>query len=752
MPTLRSFLVAGWVLLSCPPVGPAGEERKGDAQPKEANSALAAQAAKSVEQITALARRSVVVITFAARDGKRQGLGTGFVVKGDGLIATNLHVIGEGRPITVETADGKRYPVTSVHASDRARDLALLRVAAQDLPALELGDSDQLKEGQAVIALGNPLGLTYSVVSGVVSGKREIEGRPMIQLAIPIEPGNSGGPLLDMQGRVYGILAMKSLVTRNLGFAVPINQLQPLLKKPNPIPMSRWLTIGRLDPAEWTVLFDAHWTQRGGKILADGSGTGFGGRSLCLSQRPVPPLPYEVTVTVRLDDEAGAAGLVFHADGGDKHYGFYPSGGQLRLTRFDGPDVYSWTILKQEPSPHYRPGEWNTLKVRVEKDKIHCYVNNHLLMEETDHGLTSGKVGLAKFRTTRAEFKNFEVAKHIASRTLPAELVKRISKSIETLTPEGTQRPELVDALLPAGTASVEVLRDRARLLEQQAAELRELASAVHQKQVQTALVKALEPNEEDIDLVSAALLIAKLDNEELDIAVYRQALERMVRELTASVPRDANEAAKLTGLNKYLFTEQGFHGSRSDYYNRANSYLNEVIDDREGLPITLSVLYMELARRLGVKVVGIGLPGHFIVEHVASNGGGQFIDVYEGGRTLSREEAGHIARAFTGEEAREEDLRPVSKKAILIRMLHNLLGLARSEGDIKGVLRYLDTTLAIAPDAANERLLRAAGRLQTGNRAGAREDVDWLLEHEPEGLNRERVLEHRRVLTRPDR
>jgi regulator of sirC expression with transglutaminase-like and TPR domain len=742
MSKLLSPMVAGWILFSCLHVVRGAEEPK---------AASLAPADRTVEQITTMARKSVVVITFTARDGKRQGLGTGFVVKGDGLIATNLHVIGEARPITVETADGKRFPVTSVHASDRARDLALLRVAARDLTALELGDSDQLKEGQAVVALGNPLGLTFSVVSGVVSGKREIDGKPMIQLAIPIEPGNSGGPLLDMQGRVQGILTMKSLVTRNLGFAVPINGLRPLLDKPNPIPMTRWLTIGRLDPAEWTVLFDAQWKQRGGKIVAEGLGSGFGGRSLCLWQRPVPPLPYEVAVAVRLDDEEGAAGLVFHADGGDKHYGFYPSAGQLRLTRFGGPDVYSWKILKQEPSPYYRPREWNTLRVRVERDKILCYVNSHLVMEETDHALTSGKVGLAKFRATRAEFRNFEVAERIVSRSLPAELVKRITKSVETLTPQNTPSPGLIDALLPEA-ASAEILRDRAKLLEQQAAELRQLAGAVHEKQVQNELVKTLQAKEDDIDLLAAAFLIAKLDNEELDIAVYRKQIERMVHDVNASLPQNADEAAKLAALNKYLFAEQGFHGSRGDYYNRANSYLNEVIDDREGLPITLSVLYMELARRLSIKVVGIGLPGHFIVEHVAAKGGRQLIDVFERGQALSRDQAGDIARAYTGEEVREEHLRPVSKKAILIRMLHNLLGLARADGESKGALRYLDTILAVAPDAANERLLRAAGRLQTGNRAGAREDVDWLLENEPEGINRERVLELRRLLTPQDR
>src|SRR5437588_6966476 len=378
---------------------------------------------KTVERIAEMARKSVVAISFAGRDGKRQGVGTGFVVGADGLIATNLHVLGEARPISVETADGKRHEVKSVHASDRSLDLALIRIIAGNLPVLELGDSEHLQDGEAVVAIGNPHGLKNSVVSGVVSARRELEGRKMIQIAIPIEAGNSGGPLLDMGGRVQGILTMKSLLTPNLGFAVPINRLKPLLQKPNPILMSRWLTIGTLDPVDWTVLFDGRWRQRAGKIVADGPGSGFGGRTVCLSRQLPPPLPYELAVTVRLDDEAGAAGLVFHADG-EKHYGFYPSAGQLRLTRFEGPDVYSWTILEQKPSPHYRPGEWNTLKVRVDKHKILCYVNNHLAIESSDTGLTAGKVGLAKFRNTQAEFKHFQVAKEIKNANLSAELVK----------------------------------------------------------------------------------------------------------------------------------------------------------------------------------------------------------------------------------------------------------------------------------------------------------------------------------------
>src|SRR5207247_1071293 len=171
-----------------------------------------------------------------------------------------------------------------------------------------------------------------------------------------------------------------------------------------PIAMSAWLTIGVLDPEEWQPKLGGGWRQRAGRVLAEEPGAGFGGRCYCLSRRPVPDLPYEVAVTVKLDDEGGAAGLIFHAEG-EVHYGFYPSGGELRLTRFDGPDVFTWKILAQKKSEHYRSGDWNTIRVRMEKDRIKCYVNDELLVESTDTEYTAGKVGLAKFRDTTAEFK-----------------------------------------------------------------------------------------------------------------------------------------------------------------------------------------------------------------------------------------------------------------------------------------------------------------------------------------------------------
>ena len=719
---------------------PAAEQKPADAAPKPA--ARAAHEDPSIEELTERVRESVVVITSSGRDGRREGMGSGFVVSADGLIATNFHVIGQGRGIRVQLADGRYVDVTAIHASDRALDLAVLRIDAVNLKPLELGNSDEVKQGQKVIALGNPQGLKHSVVTGVVSGLRDVEGRSMIQLAIPIEPGNSGGPLVDMQGRVQGLMTLKSLLTPNLGFALSVNLLKPLLEKPNPIPMSRWMTIGALDPRAWQPIFGARWRQRAGRITVEGVGEGFGGRSLCLSQSEVPERPFELAVSVRLDNESGAAGLAFFSDGEDRHYGFYPSGGHLRLTRFAGPDIRSWTILYDRPSRHYAAGQWNRLRVRVEEGKILCFVNDELVVEMADFGLAPGKVGLVKFRGTKAQFKRFQLGVELPHATVPPEQARRIGRLVENLPQGGPLDERLVRILSIEPERSAAVLRRRAAALDNQARQLRNLADAAHQRHVIDLLVNVLAGQEEKIDLFRAGLLVARLDNEEVDVDAYCEELEQMAGELAAKVPKDADDAVRLEVLRKYLFEENGFHGSRGDFYSRANSYLNEVLDDREGLPITLAVVYMELARRIDLNVVGIGLPGHFIVAHVPVDDKRQLIDVFDGAAKITHDEAAQRVREATdgklSDQQLEKHFEPVTKRAIVFRMLTNLLGLSR--GDPQALHRYLNAMLAIEPAHGPYHWLRAMVRYELEERKAARDDVAWLLEHEPDGVNLSQV------------
>ncbi len=706
--------------------------------------------ANSVEALSALAKPSIVVVSHFGRDGSVDGVGAGFVISTNGLIATSLHVIGEARPISVQFADGRKFDAVEVHAWDRKLDMAVIKIAATNLSALPLGDSDTLKQGTPVIALGNPRGLDFSVVQGVVSAKRDIELTEMIQLAIPIEPGNSGGPLLDMQGRVHGILTLKSAITENLGFAMPINALKPLLEKPNPVPMERWLTIGALNPREWQTVNGAHWSHKAGRISVEGAGKGFGGRSLLVSQRDVPTRPYEITATVKLDDEAGAAGLAFECDGSDRHYGFYPSAGRLRLTRFDGPNVFTWHVLKEVSSPHYKPGDWNTLKVRVEKDKILGYVNGHLVAESDDDELTGGKAGLAKFRETQAEFKSFAVGKNLAPATPPPEVVSKVLKEIENLPATGTLDAKTIDALQPHAAAVPGILAERAKALEAESKQLKKLALAVHYRAVQNELVKILEQPEEKIDLFHATLLIAKLDNPELDIESYRHQLDTMATEARGKLSGKTDEQSRIASLVSFLFTDSGFHGSRTDYYNRANSYMSEVMDDREGLPITLSVLFMELARRAGVEGVrGIPLPGHFVVSHRPAKGDEKLIDVFEGGKMLTRRDAEELVFQSTERSLREQDLAPATKREIILRIVRNLVGASSRAGAGDPPLRYFELICALAPDSASDRLSRGLLRAQAGDKAGARDDLLYVMEKRPRGIDMERVEEVLRRLER---
>lgn len=155
----------------------------------------------------------------------RSGSGSGFLIRADGIILTNAHVVGNTRTVTVELATGSQVQGT-VLGADPDLDVAVVRIPGTGLPVVPLGDSDRLLVGQEAIAIGNPFGLQRTVTTGIVSGiGRNIEQAgldELIQTDAPINPGNSGGPLLNSAGQVIGINTM-ILGGPGLGFAVPIN-------------------------------------------------------------------------------------------------------------------------------------------------------------------------------------------------------------------------------------------------------------------------------------------------------------------------------------------------------------------------------------------------------------------------------------------------------------------------------------------------------------------------------------------------
>jgi len=230
LPMAAALLAVGWM------VGQWNAGRGGGT-----SGLVFAQGEASEGEIVRAARLvSPSVVSIRSGTGRSRGSGTGFIVRSDGLILTNDHVVAGNSEVTVTLADGMKRYTGRVIGTDPDVDTALVKIDARGLPEAPLGDSDQVQVGQTAIAIGNPLGyLTGTVTVGVVSGRnRRIGGRSsemdnLIQTDAAINPGNSGGPLLDSHGRVIGInnaVVQPPYGGGGLGFAVPINSAHDVME------------------------------------------------------------------------------------------------------------------------------------------------------------------------------------------------------------------------------------------------------------------------------------------------------------------------------------------------------------------------------------------------------------------------------------------------------------------------------------------------------------------------------------------
>ncbi len=167
--------------------------------------------------------KSVVVIKG------NNGLGSGFIVSQDGKIATNLHVIQDMVQAGIQLSNGEIFDSFTVIGVDARRDLAVIKVGGFNLPAVGLGDSESIRVSEPVAVVGSPQGLSGTVTTGVLSAKRMVDGQTILQINAAVNPGNSGGPMITLDGTVVGVVVAKLKGAENLNFAVPINSLRGLL-------------------------------------------------------------------------------------------------------------------------------------------------------------------------------------------------------------------------------------------------------------------------------------------------------------------------------------------------------------------------------------------------------------------------------------------------------------------------------------------------------------------------------------------
>ena len=186
------------------------------------------QTALTTAQIAKRASPSVVVIQGKTDSG--DVLGSGFIVSKDGKIVTNAHVIRDLKTASVQLASGQLFDSVSVLATDEPRDLAIIQIVAQDLPVLEIGNANTLSVGDPVVVVGSPRGLEGTVTAGILSSIRSIgEGLKVLQTDAAVNPGNSGGPLLNSSAQVVGVVSFILRSAQGLNFAVPINYVRDLL-------------------------------------------------------------------------------------------------------------------------------------------------------------------------------------------------------------------------------------------------------------------------------------------------------------------------------------------------------------------------------------------------------------------------------------------------------------------------------------------------------------------------------------------
>ena len=200
-------------------------------------------------------------------------------------------------------------------------------------------------------------------------------------------------------------------------------------------------------------------------------------------------------------------------------------------------------------------------------------------------------------------------------------------------------------------------------------------------------------------DLEEGCFLLSRFTQPDVEIETYQGLLDAMAEELQLLVKHERWPDGVIRGMNHYLFSEKGFHGNTVHYYDPDNSYLCRVLDRRVGIPITLSVVYLLLARRLGLPITGIGMPSHFLVKCEAS-GRELFIDPFNEGQSLTKRECVNFL-VNSGYGFKEHYLQPVTDQEILVRIMRNLLyiyGELKEQGRIRRLSRFVEL---IQPDSA---------------------------------------------------
>lgn len=245
----------------------------------------------------------------------------------------------------------------------------------------------------------------------------------------------------------------------------------------------------------------------------------------------------------------------------------------------------------------------------------------------------------------------------------------------------------------------------------------------------------AVEGPEPTLDLGRAALAIARPEYPQLDTGVYLGRLDSLAAEVDKHLTGDESDLHRsIAALNYVLFQKHGYRGNRDEYFDAKNSFLNEVIDRRTGIPITLSVLYMEVAQRVGLSLLGVGFPGHFLVKYLDDHQE-IVIDPFNGGDIKTSDSLRQLLTGLYGSRVTWSPhlLDPVSKRQMIRRMLNNLKFIYFKQRDFVKALAALDRMMIAEPNLPEDLRERGAVYLTLEYFPQAKADFERYLQLAPD-------------------
>ena len=268
----------------------------------------------------------------------------------------------------------------------------------------------------------------------------------------------------------------------------------------------------------------------------------------------------------------------------------------------------------------------------------------------------------------------------------------------------------------------------------------------------------SLVRSDQDFPLLEAAASLAQDEYPELDVQQVLGDVDQLLARLKRRLPADAAPLAKLRALNQFFFHDLSFGGNVNDYYDPDNSYLNAVLRTRRGIPISLAVIWIELAQGLGLQARGVAFPGHFMLK-VTLPKGQVVIDPFTG-KSLSREDLSERIEPYKRGNGLVGDfdvplglyLQPATPREIIGRMLRNLKEIHQAQEDWQRAIFVQDRLIALFPDAWGEHRDRGLAHSGQGNNALAVRDLETYLRHAEDALDIDAIAEHVAALRRAER